>query len=199
MFLTASLSFMGVIGLTLLWVLDQFVYQRLLGAQFLVGLRMEQLNPALPPTRALMVRAFRGGASRAMLIFYLVPVALFTIVTVGAHFMGGKPAPSESQKWLAHAFLALELIALGGIWVGAKVVPARTEAAAIGADFKALFDDRDALGQLIRRNGSNLTIVTDTARVSRAGHSEVDETGIDEIKADIRAIDIELRRLSGLE
>src|SRR4051812_23124062 len=86
--LLALMCFMGTVGLALLWLLDLFVYQKLLGSIFLTGLRMEQLNPTLPPARALMVHAFeQKGASRIIQTFYIIPAALFALVTLAVRLL----------------------------------------------------------------------------------------------------------------
>jgi hypothetical protein len=83
--LVVLVSTMAVIGLFVLWIVDQLVYQRLLGAAFTAGLRMEYDNPCIPPIRALMMHSAEGvGMSRWLLLYYLVPMIVFLMLSSSA-------------------------------------------------------------------------------------------------------------------
>ncbi len=74
---------MASIGLFTLWIVDQIVYQRLLGSAFMVGLKMEHDNHELPPMRALMMHSAEGvGMSRWLRMFYVIPMVSFLLITV---------------------------------------------------------------------------------------------------------------------
>jgi hypothetical protein len=76
-FLAWLISALSVFGLALLWVMDQFVYQRLLAAAFLSGLLLEQRHADLPATRSLMLVSSPGGMSKYLKLFYFAPMAVF--------------------------------------------------------------------------------------------------------------------------
>ncbi len=79
--LIAIVCLMGNIGLVTLWVLDQLVYHRLLNAVFLLGLRMEYLDPNVPPIRTLMMLYSRKrGMARYLRLYYLIPMAVLACI-----------------------------------------------------------------------------------------------------------------------
>ena len=157
--LIAIMCFMATVGLALLWVLDQFIYQKLLGSVFLVGLRMEQLNPSLPPTRALMVHAFdRQGASPILQGFYLIPAALFAVVTVVARGIVLTTELTPTQRSVMLGLFLGEVVVILAMFYARRRVRAQSQASALGDDFEELFTSSSRLNQLIMRNGSQLQI-----------------------------------------
>ncbi len=71
---------MVVVGLLILWVLDQIVYQRLFNASFVAGLYEEFINPKVPPIRFLMIVGSEyKGMARWYNTFYFLPMAVFTV------------------------------------------------------------------------------------------------------------------------
>lgn len=65
MLLAVVVSFMATLGLLVLWINDQMVYQRLLSSVFLTALKWEHDNKELPPIRAMMMHTAEGrGMSR---------------------------------------------------------------------------------------------------------------------------------------
>jgi hypothetical protein len=73
--LVCTVSAMATIGLLVLWINDQLVYQRLLDCGFIVALKMEYDNPELPPVRWMMMYVAEGkGMSRWMTYFYTIPM-----------------------------------------------------------------------------------------------------------------------------
>lgn len=83
--LMAIVCTLGNAGLLIIWILDQLVYHRLLNAVFLLGLRMEYLDPQLPPIRSLMMLFSRKrGMSRYLRLFYLVPMGALAVVALTA-------------------------------------------------------------------------------------------------------------------
>lgn len=83
-FLAWFVCILAVVGLALLWIMDQFVYQRLLAAPFLSALLLEEAHSDLPPIRALMLSGSSGGMSRYLKLFYFIPIALFCLLSVAA-------------------------------------------------------------------------------------------------------------------
>jgi hypothetical protein len=80
--LLATVSFMASLGLLVLWISDQLVYQRLLNAVFLIALKWEHDDKRLPPIRAMMMLAAEGkGMSRWMTLFYTIPMWAFLAIS----------------------------------------------------------------------------------------------------------------------
>jgi hypothetical protein len=52
------------IGLTVLWIIDQLVYQRLFNTNYIAGLRLEQQFSFIPPVRA--IQALTAGKKRSI-------------------------------------------------------------------------------------------------------------------------------------
>ena len=74
------ISLMVVIGLFVLWILDQVVYQRLLNANFVAGLYEEYMNNKVAPIRTLMVIGSEyKGMARWYNLFYFIPMLTFTV------------------------------------------------------------------------------------------------------------------------
>ena len=82
-FLAWLVSTLSVFGLALLWVMDQFVYQRLLAAAFVSSLLIEQRHADLPPVKSLMLAGSSGGMSKYLKLFYFAPMAVFCLIGVG--------------------------------------------------------------------------------------------------------------------
>jgi len=81
-FLAWLIAALAIFGLGLLWLMDQFVYQRLLIAAFVSGILLEHRRQDLPPMRALML-AVSGGMSRYLRLFYFAPMTLFWTLGLG--------------------------------------------------------------------------------------------------------------------
>jgi hypothetical protein len=87
----------GNIGLLSLWILDQQVNQRLLGAPFRVGMLLERSNPGLPPIRSKMWLNSRShGMGRLHSFFYACPMAF----NLGAQIYGLTQSLPEYFRWL---------------------------------------------------------------------------------------------------
>ena len=83
----AVVSLLGTVGLAVLWTVDQLVYQRLLAAVFVVGLRMEFDFPDIPPMRTTMLLnapSEQGGMTPLLRIFYLAPIITLVLVAIGS-------------------------------------------------------------------------------------------------------------------
>ncbi|MBL7186561.1 MAG: hypothetical protein ISS70_09555 [Phycisphaerae bacterium] len=73
-------SLMVVVGLFVLWVLDQLVYQRLLNANFVAGLYKEYTDNRVAPIRIMMVIGSEyKGMARWYNLFYFIPMLTFTL------------------------------------------------------------------------------------------------------------------------
>jgi hypothetical protein len=76
---------MVVVGLFILWILDQVVYQRLLNAIFVTGLYKEAVDPKVDPIRVMMVIGSEyKGMSKSYDLFYFIPMMSFNLFSAGA-------------------------------------------------------------------------------------------------------------------
>ena len=116
---------MATMGLLILWINDQLVYQRLLNSVFLIGLKNECDNKRLPPVRAMMMYSPEGkGMSRWMTYYYTIPMICFLsisiLVTLLKERIGAtsKALNSEWSLWVLVAICIAQGIVI--IWVQFK-------------------------------------------------------------------------------
>lgn len=69
--LAASLAFMGSVGISLLWILDVKVYQRLLSSYYAEGLMLEDTQVWLPMIRLRIRNHFKGSVPLLISIYYI--------------------------------------------------------------------------------------------------------------------------------
>lgn len=97
----ALLPVMGGAGISVLCVLDQIVYRRLLSGVILTGLQMEFFNPFLPPARAtgmLMGKVANDiGQVQGFRWFYQVPLVGLLLMAVVASLLLLFDLPSPSD------------------------------------------------------------------------------------------------------
>ena len=146
--LISLVSFMATLGLLILWINDQLVYQRLLGSVFLIGLKREFENNKLPPIRAMMMYSAEGkGMSRWMAFYYTIPITCFCAISLCVLFLrehlGGKSVALDSG-WTFLVLVAVCIMqAALVIWIHFKKskVGSREHAKLFGnADFAAILD-----------------------------------------------------------
>jgi hypothetical protein len=77
--LVIVICLMANCGLSVLWIIDQLVYQRLFNTNYLAGLRLEQQFSFIPPVRAIQAFTTRG---RSIAFWVLSRVASPPVVTV---------------------------------------------------------------------------------------------------------------------
>lgn len=90
-FLVSIVALMGSVGLGVLYMIDQLVYQRLISASFIVGLQMEYDYPYLPPTRAtsamITLKTSNYGIPQIMKHYYFVPSLFLLLISVFCSYM----------------------------------------------------------------------------------------------------------------
>lgn len=146
--LIGVVSFMATLGLLILWINDQLVYQRLLNSVFLIGLKREFDNEKLPPVRAMMMYSAEGkGMSRWMALYYTIPMTCFFTISLCVILLReriGDTSGTMDSKWSFWALFAI-CIAQGlvAIWVQFKKskISSRERAKLFGNDeFSSMFD-----------------------------------------------------------
>lgn len=166
--LVGVISVMATLGLLILWINDQMVYQRLLGSGFIVALKMEYDEPQLPPLRHLMMYSAEGrGMSRWMTYFYSIPMWGFLVITVAATLLRqsiGSTSPSINDDRSLRILIILCIAQLCvTLWVQWKKsgVEARNLAALFGDEkFTAMFDGTDdaraCFGEIVKKSSRGL-------------------------------------------
>lgn len=127
-------------GFGTLWVMDQLVFQRLLNAVFLVGLKLEADDPSLPPVRAMMMMsAERKGMHRWLRLFYVVPMLAFLVVSlivtvrpIGATVSESSGLPGPWLVALSMILLLVQLASLGWVLMKQGAIDFKERASAFG-------------------------------------------------------------------
>jgi hypothetical protein len=162
--LVAIVSIMATLGLLILWINDQLVYQRLLDSGFIIALKMEYDNPQLPPIRCMMMYSAEGkGMNRWMTHFYTIPMWGFLAISVAATFLRNNIGCRSEGMNSEQSLMVLILLSFAQLcvtlWVQRKKseVGAKTRAALFGdKNFTAMFegtdDARARFAEIIARN-----------------------------------------------
>lgn len=145
--LVAAVSVMATLGLLVLWINDQMVYQRLLECDFITALKMEYDDPQLPPVRTMMMYSAQGrGMSRWMTYFYSIPMWCFLAVSLAAtllrHTIGSSRGTRDSTELVVLVALCVAQLS-ATLWVQRKKaeVGAKTRAKLFGdGAFASLFE-----------------------------------------------------------
>ncbi len=85
-FFVSAVCFLVIVGLSNLWSLDQFVYQRLLHSVFAFGMDLEGFLPERERIRTAVndrVSDVTGRLSN----FYYIPIGIYLVVFVGANIL----------------------------------------------------------------------------------------------------------------
>jgi hypothetical protein len=119
--LLASVSaFLGTIGILVLWIIDQCVYQNLLRAAYLEGCRFESLNPHLPQVRRTMwyiskhlnigrFLAKNFGMGKPLSLFYFIPMFVLSVIGMMPAVLDSSLGPTEKKFAAVFGFTSLIL------------------------------------------------------------------------------------------
>jgi len=146
--LVGLVSFLATMGLLVLWINDQLVYQRLLNAVFLIGLKREYDNKRLPPVRTMMMYSAEGkGMSCWMTLYYTIPMICFFAISISVTFLLeriGAVSAALNPTWSFWVLVALCIVqGAVTIWVQftKSTVTPRERATLFGnEDFASMFD-----------------------------------------------------------
>jgi hypothetical protein len=146
--LVGVISFMATLGLLVLWINDQYVYQRLIDCAFIIALKLEYHNPRLPPVRAMAYAAARKGFSRYMTYFYTIPMWFFVVITLAAALLRDSLGSTSTGVRQSQSLGILIVLCVIQLFLTARVqwmkseVGARVLAKHFGdKNFTAMFDD----------------------------------------------------------
>ena len=161
--LVCTVSAMATMGLLVLWINDQLVYQRLLDAGFIIALKMEYDNPELPPVRWMMMYTAEGkGMARWLTYFYTIPMWGLLVISTTATLLRDVIQQQSHDAVGNYGTLIMVLLcvaqAVAALWVQRKKkdVGARNKVSLFNdEEFEMLFagDDsaRDRIANVIRR------------------------------------------------
>jgi len=83
--LVIIICLMANIGLSVLWIIDQLVYQRLFNTNYIGGLRLEQQFSFIPPVRAIQALTTRRRSIASWVkLFYIGPILAFALTALVA-------------------------------------------------------------------------------------------------------------------
>ena len=102
--LSAVVCLLAVSGITILWTVDQRVYQKLLHAAFVYGLAVEAQNPDLPQIRTMM-NLTSGNIGPFISFYYPGPIIVFTSLCL--------VFASMDNSWIAYLATVTSFIILG--------------------------------------------------------------------------------------
>lgn len=146
--LVGVVSFMATLGLVILWINDQLVYQRLLNAGFLVALKLEYDDQTVPPVRTMMrYSTEKKSTSQWMTRFYTIPMWGCFLVSVAATLLrksiGDMSAgvDASSAVRILVSLCIVQLCACLWVQIMEPDVELKIRAAAFGDNkFTAMFD-----------------------------------------------------------
>ena len=108
--LVILVSLMANIGLSVLWIIDQLVYQRLFNSNYIAGLRLEQQFSLIPPVRAIQAISTRGRSIASWVkFFYVGPMLPLAIVALVAAFIFSEKTSSQTIGLIGYAAALLSL------------------------------------------------------------------------------------------
>ena len=81
--LGCAIAVMGIIGITLLWVIDVLVYHQLLDAWFKQGILLEKENPWMIPVRTQMLKGTKGKGVLPLIVWLYITANLALVLVGG--------------------------------------------------------------------------------------------------------------------
>ena len=137
--LVIVICLMANCGLSVLWIIDQLVYQRLFNTNYLAGLRLEQQFSFIPPVRAIQAFTTRGRSIAFWVeFFYGAPLVAFAIVAFAAAIFSVSNGPMNRVAMLLGAFLGTAPL----VWLiyQARAVSFFPLAASLPGDFATILE-----------------------------------------------------------
>jgi hypothetical protein len=149
--LIVVICLMANIGLTVLWIIDQRVYQRLFNTNYLAGLRLEQQFPFIPPVRAIQaLTARRKSIAFWVQFFYLGPILAFAIAAAVAAVISNTTAISYRQTIAMALCAALALVPFAWVMYKAREVAFFRLVTLLPIDYSAILKEENCLSIIER-------------------------------------------------
>jgi hypothetical protein len=157
--LVILISLMANIGLSVLWIMDQLVYQRLFNTNYIAGLRLEKQFSVIPPVRAIQALSTRGRSIASWVkFFYVGPMVPLAVVALVAALMFSEETSSQTIGFLGYAVALLSLAPIVWVILRAREVDFFRFAASLPSDYSAILKRETCLA-IIDRHVKRLNTV----------------------------------------
>lgn len=162
--LVIVICLMANCGLSVLWIIDQLVYQRLFNTNYLAGLRLEQQFSFIPPVRAIQAFTTRGKSIAFWVkFFYGAPLVAFAIVALAAAILpdpNGPMNPMIRVVMVVGAFLGTAPL----VWLiyQARAVSFFSLASSLPGDFATILE-KENCRLIIERHLNTLNALNTSA------------------------------------
>lgn len=174
--LVILICLMANIGLSVLWIIDQVVYQRLFNTNYIAGLRLEQQFSFIPPVRAIQALTTRGRSIASWIkFFYVGPILAFAVIALVAALISilSVNTANLTNDWLGYTMVVAALFSLAPfVWViyNAREVSFFRFAALLPSDYSAMLEKENCLA-IIDRHVQRLNAVNaDVEETESKGH-----------------------------
>jgi hypothetical protein len=157
------------IGLSVLWIIDQMVYQRLSNANYIAGLRLEQQFSFIPPVRAIQrISAREMSIASWIKFFYIGPILAFAVIALAAASisMYSPKAPNRLIETTMAVVALLSLMPFAWVLYYAREVDFRRFVKLIPGDYSSILQKKNC-NEIIERHIQRL----------RATNANVEKTG----------------------
>jgi hypothetical protein len=143
--LTSMICLMANTGLSVLWIIDQLVYQRLFNTNYLAGLRLEQQFSSIPPVRAIQAVTTQGISIASWVkFFYVGPMLVFAVTALFVIVIPSKPGKA------IYVAALLTLVPLVWVIYYARNVSFFLLAASLPVDFSTILKEENCLAIIDR-------------------------------------------------
>ena len=157
--LVILISLMANFGLSVLWIMDQLVYQRLFNANYIAGLRLEKQFSVIPPVRAIQALSTRGRSIASWVkFFYVGPMVPLAVVALVAALMFSEKTSSQTIGFLGYAVALLSLAPIVWVILRAREVDFFRFAASLPSDYSGILKRETCLA-IIDRHVKRLNTV----------------------------------------
>ena len=158
--LVILVSLMANMGLSVLWTIDQLVYQRLFNTNYIAGLRLEQRFSVIPPVRAIQALTTRGRSIASWVkFFYVGPMVSLAVIAVAAAFILDAKPNSQIISLFGYTVAVLSLAPIVGVVIRAREVDFFRFASSLPSDYSVILTTENCVA-IIDRHVKTLIAVT---------------------------------------
>jgi hypothetical protein len=104
--LGCAIAVLGIVGITLLWIIDVLVYHQLLDSWFKQGILLEKQNPWMIPVRTNMLQSTKGKGVLPRVVWFYIAADL-SLIIVAAILLG-----TWASKYGIYALIGSVVISL---------------------------------------------------------------------------------------
>jgi hypothetical protein len=156
-------------GLSVLWIIDQLVYQRLFNTNYMAGLFLEQQFSLIPPVRAIQAITTRGRSIASWVkFFYAGPMLAFALIALVAAVVPNMGCPINLNGTAMVMGALLSLTPLAWVVYHAREVSFFRLAALLPGNFATILKE-DNCRAIIVRHLQTLDAASAKSEVKSAG------------------------------